>query len=162
MAPEGALGFIERHGIVLESGSGPVPSLAEAIAGSSIRGSWWGHPKGKAIFRASRMVRESPNVLVCRLINAKITYVHRRVWPALVRLADEIGPTCLDAILEEHTTSGAHKLVTTAFPQWVPPKVRAAAAKLSATDARSQIGDWLTPEVTRKSHAKPRTRAKHY
>jgi hypothetical protein len=161
MAPEGALGFVERHGIVLESGSGPVPSLVEAIVGSPIRGSWWGHPKGKAIFRASRMVRESSDVLVCRLIDAKITYVHCRLWPALVCLADEIGPTCLDAIREEHTTSGTHKLVTTAFPRWVPPEVRAAAAKLSATDARSQIGDWLTPEVTRKSRAKARVRAKH-
>ena len=158
MAPEGALGFVERHGIVLESGSGPVPSLVEAVLGASIRGSWWGHPKEKAIFRASRLVRECSDVLVCRLIDAKITYVHRRLWPALVNLADEIGPKRLDAIREEHTASGGHKLRTTAFPQWVTPEVQAAAAKLSATDARSQIGDWLTPEVTRKSRTKPRTR----
>lgn len=158
MPLESALGFVERQGIVLESGSGSVPSLVEAIVGSPIRGSWWGHPKGKEIFRASRMVRESPDVLVCRLIDAKITYVHRRLWPALVCLADEIGPKCLDAIREEHTASGNHKLLTTTFPQWVPPEVRAAAAKLSASDARSQIGDWFAPEVKRGSRAKPRSR----
>lgn len=162
LSAERALEFVDEHGIVLESGHGPVPSLAEAIAGGSIRGSWWGHPKGKGIFRASREIRDSPNVLVCRLIDSKITYVHRRLWPALVRLADQIAPTRLDAIREEHTKSGAHKLVAIAFPGWVLPEVRAAAAKLSATEARSQIGDWLTPDVTLKSRAKQRTRAKHY
>ena len=37
-----ALAFVRTHGVVLESGIGPVPSLAGTIAGSPIRGSWWG------------------------------------------------------------------------------------------------------------------------
>ena len=142
-SPQGALAFVDEHGVVLEAGRGPVPSLVEAIVGESIRGSWWGHPKGSAIFRATRAVRDSADVLVCRLIEGKITYVHRRLWPALVRLADEIGPGRLDAIREEHTTSGAHKLVTTTFPKWVTKDVRSAAKKLSETEARTLIGDWL-------------------
>src|ERR1700682_5724740 len=43
--------FVERHGIVLQAARGPVPSLAEHVAGGPIRGSWWGHPKGKDIYR---------------------------------------------------------------------------------------------------------------
>ena len=140
---EGALAFVEEHGVVLESGRGPVPSLVEAITGEAIRGTWWGHPKGRAIFRATRAVRDSADVLVCRLLGGKITYVHRRLWPALVRLADEIGRPRLDAIREEHTKSGAHKLVTIAFPQWVPSEVRNAAEQLSEQEARSQCGEWL-------------------
>ena len=142
-----ALAFVEAHGVVLESGRGPVPSLVEAVAGKTIRGTWWGHPKGRAIFRATRAVRDSSDVLVCRLLGDRITYVHRRLWPALVHLADDIGPRRLDAIREEHTKSGAHKLVTIPFPQWVPNEVRKAADKLSGVEARKQCGDWLTPEA---------------
>ena len=47
-----ALAFVEHHAIVLQAARGPLPNLAEAIAGGAIRGSWWGHPKGKEIFRA--------------------------------------------------------------------------------------------------------------
>jgi hypothetical protein len=141
-APAGALAFVDQHGVVLESGRGQVPSLADAIAGAPIRGTWWKHPQARAIFRATRAVRDSPDVLVCRLLDGKITYVHRRLWPALVRLADEIGTARLDAIREQHTKSGAHELVTIEFPDWVPADVRKAAEALSAEDARLQCADW--------------------
>ena len=140
---EQALAFVEQHGVVLESARGPVPSLVEAIVGEPVSGSWWGHRKGREIFHATRAVRDSPDILVCRLIDAKITYVHRRLWPALVRLADTIGPSRLEAIREDHTTSGAHKLIRTPYPQWVPPEVRTAAATLSETAAGRQLGKWL-------------------
>ena len=143
ISPDGAVGFVEEHGIVLESGRGPVPSLADAIAGEPIRGSWWGHSKGRPIFAATRAVRDSEDILVCRLIGGKITYVHRRLWPALVRLAGGIERSRLDAIREEHTASGAHRLVTTAFPRWVAPEVQQAANKLSEEEARRLIGNGL-------------------
>src|SRR6266481_4248771 len=53
-----ALAFIKRHGVVLQSARGPVPSLAEAVAGGPIRGSWWGHPKGRSIYSATQAVCE--------------------------------------------------------------------------------------------------------
>ena len=150
---EGAVRFVEEHGVVLESSHGSVPSLVEASAGEAIRGSWWGHPKGREIFRATRAVRDSADVLVCRLLAGKVTYIHRRLWPALVRLADEIGPRRLDAIREEHTKSGGHKIVTIAFPRWVPTEVKQAAEKLSEAEARGQCGDWLRPKEPPKSPA---------
>ncbi len=80
-----ALEFVHRHGVALESASGPVPSLAEAIAGGPIRGNWWRHAKSHEIFVLTRAVRDSPDVLVCRLVGQKISYVHRRLWlPAWV------------------------------------------------------------------------------
>src|SRR2546426_5078435 len=82
MTPRGGLAFVRRNGIVLEGGRGPVPKLAEAVAGGPIRGSWWGHAKGKQIFWLTRAVRDSADVLVCRLVGGKITYVHRRVLAA--------------------------------------------------------------------------------
>ena len=87
MSPKQGLAFVKRHGVVLQAARGPVPSLAEAIAGGPIRGSWWGHPKGHEIFRVAEAVSASPDVLVCKLVDGKVTYVHRRLWPALVRLA---------------------------------------------------------------------------
>ena len=74
-----ALAFVERHGVVLQAARGPLPNLAEAIVGGPIRGTWWGHPKGKEIFRVTEAICESPNVLVCKLVEGKMTYVHRRL-----------------------------------------------------------------------------------
>jgi hypothetical protein len=81
MTPKQGLGFIKTNGITLETGRGPVPSLAQTIAGETVRGSWWAHPKGHVIFLCSRTIRESKNILVCRLVGGKVTYVHRRYSP---------------------------------------------------------------------------------
>jgi hypothetical protein len=135
--------FIARHGVVLASGKGPVPSLAEAVAGEPIRGSWWSHPQGQEISRALGAADDSPDVLRFRLVGGKITLVHRRLWPALVRLADELGKDALAVLRQEHTPSGAHRSVATPFPDWVPNAVAASARKLSAEEARAQLGAWV-------------------
>jgi hypothetical protein len=41
-----------EHGTLLESAHGPLPSVAELVAGERISGSWWGHPSSHAIFDA--------------------------------------------------------------------------------------------------------------
>jgi len=134
-----AVSFVQRHGIVLESSRGSVRNLAETIAGAPIRGSWWGHPLGHAIFAATRAVRESEDVLVCRLVQGRVTYVHRRLWPALVRLADKLDVRRLAAIREDHAASGAHQLHETPFPDWVPATAKKAALKLSEEEAVRQL-----------------------
>jgi hypothetical protein len=126
-----ALAFIRRHGAVLESARGTVPSLAEVIAGEPVRGSWWSHPKSHEIFAVTRAVRDSNDVLVCRLIDGKITFVHRRLWPALVRAAGRLSPARLSQLREVHTTSGRHVTREVPFPDWVPQSVHAAARTLS-------------------------------
>jgi hypothetical protein len=123
-----ALAFVERHGIVLQAARGPVPNLAEAIAGGPIRGSWWGHTKGKEIFRAADAICESPNVLVCKLIGGKITYVHRRLWPALVKLA----PRFREEQLDHSVTNPTFML----FLQRIVPKLFSASARAREGDRR--------------------------
>lgn len=132
--------FVARNGVVLASGKGPVPNLAEWVAGEPIRGSWWGHARGRDIFRALSAVAGSPDVLAFRLVQAKVTLVHRRLWPALVRLADEIGKQRLAAVREEHTRSGAHRKVVTPFPEWVSQEVHTQAMRLTEAEARAQLG----------------------
>jgi hypothetical protein len=141
VTPAQAIDFVRKHGVVLESGAGPVPSLAEAVAGGPIRGSWWGHPRGHDIFGLTRAARDSPDVLVCRLVGGKITYVHRRLWPALVRAADRLPRQRLARLQETHTASGRHVTKETAFPEWVPEGVAAEALKLSEQQAFLDLGD---------------------
>ncbi len=135
-----ALRFVERHGVVLESAHGPVPTFVDAAAGERVRGNWWSHPRSHQIFALTRAVRGSPDVLVCRLVTGKITYVHRRLWPALVRLAGELTSDQLAEIREVHTPLGRHEVQRRAFPAWVPVSVQRAAARLTDADARLELG----------------------
>lgn len=139
MKPGQALAFVKKCGVNLESARGPVPSLAEEIAGERISGSWWGHRKARQIFACSRAIRESKEVLVCRLLKGKVTYVHRRLWPALVRLQDQFRPTQLAAIREIHTAEGKHRVELVAFPKWVPRDVIAQAKGLTAKEAEEML-----------------------
>ena len=135
-----ALEFIERHGVVAESAHrGAIASLAEAIAGAPIRGNWWTHPRSKEIFALSRAVREAPQVLVCRIVDGKIGYVHERVWPALVRLADRFPRERLARVREVHASDGKHVLDETGFPDWVPRNVLIAARRMAEADATAQL-----------------------
>jgi hypothetical protein len=138
-----ALAFVERHGIVLQAAHGPLPNLAEAIAGGAIRGSWWGHPKGKEIFRAVRGICESPDVLVCKLVEGKITYVHRRLWPAMIKLASRFRKKQLAKVWDEHTRTGAHQSKREPFPNWVPSEVMKEAEALSVAEAENILSPWL-------------------
>lgn len=143
--------FVEQNGVVLESAKGPVPNLAEALTKAPIRGSWWNHPASKKIFRATRLVRNNDCVLVCRLVGGRVTYVHRQIWPALVRLARYFDKEHLGAIREEHSASGKHRLVIIPFPRWVPSSVRKSAATLSNAKALAQLGDWAAEFVARRT-----------
>jgi hypothetical protein len=140
------LASLKREGVMLESSHGPVPNLVEFIAGESVKGHWWSHPQSHRIFAFTRSVRASPDVLTCRVINGKVTFVHRRVWPALVRLASLFPHDRLAAIQEVHTQTGAHRVITRPFPAWVPNDVKAAGRALSAEQAVSRLGSWV-PEM---------------
>lgn len=148
MTPREAIAFVERYGVVLQTARGPVPSLAEAIAGEPIRGSWWGHGKGREIFRASRAVCECPNVLVCKLVDGKITYIHRRLWPALIKLASRFGKERLARVWDEHTKSGAHVSRQIIFPDWVPLDVMEEAQRLSTLEAERILSTVLNANTT--------------
>jgi hypothetical protein len=150
MSPRQAITFVRRHGVVLQAARGPVPSLAEAIAGEPIRGSWWGHPKGRIIFRATQAVCESPEILVCRLIDDKVTYVHRRLWPALVKLAPRFKKAQLAKVWDEHTESGAHATRRIAFPEWVPGEVVTKAERLSIAEAEAVLSAVFAKGPVRK------------
>ena len=145
MTARQALAFVETHGVVLQAARGPVPSLAEFIAGERIRGSWWAHPKGHEIFRLAEAVVATGDVLVCKLIDRRVTYVHKRLWPALVRLSHRFERAQLAKVWSEHTASGAHVLRRIPYPRWLPAALARQAKRLTEREAEQQLGAdrWL-------------------
>ncbi len=143
MTGQEAIQFVETHGIVLESAHGALPCLVQEIAGERIKGSWWSHPKAHTIHRLTGDVRNSNLVHVCRLAMGKVTLVHRRLWPALVRVADRLPKERLAALREIHTETGRHVVLETPFPDWVPSKVIQEARGLDWDAAASALGHWM-------------------
>ena len=133
---------MKHHGVMLESAHGPLPNLVELIAGEPVKGNWWSHPQSHKIFALTRAVRDSPDVLTCRVVNGKVTFLHRRVWPALVRLANLFPQDRLAAIREVHTRTGAHKVITIPFPKWVPNDVEDVGRGLTTEQALLSLGSW--------------------
>ena len=128
-----------EKGMLLESARGAMPNVAELVAGEPIRGSWWSHPSSHAIFEVLNVLADSPDVVRTRLVNGKVTLIHRRLWPALVRLATRLPVERLAAIHEEHTASGAHRKREQPFPEWVPKDAMLAADHLSEAEAVSLL-----------------------
>jgi hypothetical protein len=142
MSPEEAISVIADRGVVLASAKGPVPSLAAILVGEPIKGSWWAHPQGHRIFSLFESIADSPDILMCRLVEGKVTYVHRRLWPALIRAADAFPARNLARVAQEHTQAGHHITRETPFPDWTDAGSRAAAQLLTAQEALSALGDW--------------------
>lgn len=77
---------LRRYGLLLMHDR-ERPSVSALVAGGPVRGSWWAHPKGRAIFRAANTLHDHPDVVAVKLIDGKVTFVHRRLWPALNAVA---------------------------------------------------------------------------
>lgn len=132
--------------MLLQSARGPIPNLPELVVGAPITGSWWGHPDHDEIFRVLNEAAGSPDVVRLRLVRDKVTLVHQRLWPALARLAPELGPRRLTAHVEEHTASGAHRRREVPFPEWLPADAARKGAELgSDEEAWALLPDCLRP-----------------
>jgi hypothetical protein len=64
-------------------------SLVTEVAGGPVKGSWWGHPRGRVIFAIGTALEASRDVLACKLVEGKVTFVHRTLWPALLRVVND-------------------------------------------------------------------------
>lgn len=153
-----AMDYVRKHGVVLASARGPVPRLTEVIVDGPIKGSWWAHPKSHLIFSILEAVVDSKDVLVCRLVDGKITFVHRRLWPALVRVASRFPKNQVSEVREEHTASGRHVTKEVPFPKWVPDEVKKQAKTITEEDALIALGSWTLPliaeDISKKSQKK--------
>src|SRR5215471_17022476 len=129
---------LERHGLLLLSDPA-LPSLVGLIVGEPLRSSWWGHPRGHAIYAAMNRLDDDPDVLSTKLVAGKVTYVHRRLWSAILAVGTARDAWQMDSLsagerwlLREVDTEG--ELATDGVV--VPPEARAGHRERVADFAR--------------------------
>lgn len=88
---------VRERGLLLQSDP-TVLSVSRLVLGSPIKGSWWGHPQGRAIWLITERLADHRDVLVVKLLAAKVTYVHRRLWPAFYTVARSQEPWQLQGL----------------------------------------------------------------
>src|ERR1700694_6027012 len=93
------LKVLERDGVLLLSDS-LLPSLTSLVVGAPVGGSWWGHPRGNEIYHLLNELAEHPHVLMLKLISAKVTFVHQRLWPAVVGVGQSRAAWQLDGLTQ--------------------------------------------------------------
>ncbi len=107
------LEVLEKYGLLLESDA-QLPSLVSTVASGPVRGSWWGHASGNIIYEVGNQLANHPDVLVIKLVSGKVTFVQRRLWPAVISVAtarepwqlqdlSDMARTLLDSVTKEHT-----------------------------------------------------------
>ena len=77
------LTLLRERGVLLQADANQ-PSVATLVAGGPVRGSWWGHAAGAQIYAVLGLLEDHADALSTRLLDGKVTYVHRRLWPALM------------------------------------------------------------------------------
>jgi hypothetical protein len=82
---------LAAHGLLLRADP-RLPSVAGLVAGETIRGSWWSHPLAHPIYDACQALERDPDAILVKLVAGKVTYVHRRLWPALLAIGTAAEP----------------------------------------------------------------------
>ena len=82
---------LRTNGLLLQQDP-RLPNVVTLIAGAPVRGSWWAHPAAHRIFACLNEITHHPDVLATRLVRGKITFVHRRLWSAVLAVACSHAP----------------------------------------------------------------------
>lgn len=64
----------------------PHECLVELVAGEPVKGTWWAHPAGNAIYAVAEALSDAPGVMTAKLLAGKVTFVDAALWPALLRV----------------------------------------------------------------------------
>jgi hypothetical protein len=139
----GLLAALEQHGLLLLSDA-ELPSVVSLVAGAPIRGSWWGHARGGDIYRLSNELAESTDVMMAKLVSAKVTFVHRRLWPALVGVGQARESWQTDGLSEADVAllgmiDEAGVLAWDDVPSFLPPDGRPAKDSVRLLEGRLLI-----------------------
>lgn len=77
---------LDRQGLLLLQDA-RLPDAISALTGAKASGSWWSHPESARLFAVLEQFTDHPDVVVAKLVGGKLTFVHRRLWPALLGAA---------------------------------------------------------------------------
>ena len=92
-----------------------LPNVVTTITGESPATSWWSHPKGGEIFAVLAELDDHPDVAFIKLLNRKVTLVHRQLWPALLAIVSHAEPWQMDGL-----SAAAQRLLTEVNESAVP------------------------------------------
>ncbi len=81
---------LKRAGVLLLSDK-LLPSVTTIVAGEPVPGSWWSHPRSHQIYAVATRLGDCEDVTTVKLVLGKVTFVHRRLWPALLAVARSRG-----------------------------------------------------------------------
>jgi hypothetical protein len=84
-----ARAWVAREGVVTLVDTGGPPSVVGTIAGERVVGSWWAHARGGEMYALGQALEDDPDVWSLRLVDGKASFVHRALWPALVRVVTD-------------------------------------------------------------------------
>jgi hypothetical protein len=77
------------------------PNVTALLAGATVRGSWWAHPKAHEMYRVASGLRAHPDVLTIKLISGKITFIHRPLWMAVFTVGTAREPWQMRGLSKE-------------------------------------------------------------
>lgn len=65
------------------------PNIVSKIVGEKIAGSWWGHPLANPIYNGLGWLEHNHNILIIKLLDGKVTYVHESLFPDIYSIVSE-------------------------------------------------------------------------
>src|SRR5262245_14287001 len=80
------LATLEQRGLLLTQDR-TFPNVVAIVTGETLRGSWWAHPRCHEIFACLNVLASDLDVVVTKLVQGKVTFVHRRLWKAVLAVA---------------------------------------------------------------------------
>ncbi len=86
-----ALNLVRGQGALSLTTNGRLPSLVEGVTGERLEGSWWSHACGPLIYELASGLDAHAEVLPLKLVRGKVTFVHQRLWPSLLRVVLDEG-----------------------------------------------------------------------
>ena len=125
------LAALEATGLLLVQDKS-FPNVVTLVTGETPRGSWWAHPRSHEIFRSLSAIAADPAVLVTKLIDRKVTFVHQRLWPAFLSVASACAPGRRMASQKRRASS------------WTRSNVRESSRHRGPNQQSSSTGSWST------------------
>lgn len=58
-------------------------NVVRIVTGETLSTSWWNHPKAGFVFSILESVAKHPDITLSKLIQGKVTFIHRRLWPSI-------------------------------------------------------------------------------
>src|SRR5207237_9147955 len=86
--PEEALQVLREERVLSLTDTRGLRSRVGEVLGK-VHGSWWGHPEGGRVYEIASELERSREVLGAKLVDGKVAFVHRALWPQLLRVVTD-------------------------------------------------------------------------